>query len=461
MCFCNLKPLSLRPRCRLLNSTTSNRSSSRPLAFASPTATGIEKPSFEVDRRATIVADYPDAFTDTYGTVSGSPFLYKTGSRWPQPEGGPDAQPFLRKLYPVNSHRITNTWTSIVFHVEVYLDEHQVPFTAVAGFGWGNEGSREPFCPLLMTIGVKPGSVAFADAKTTADAIKSRILDKASFSDVEVAIWEWTTGFAGVGPKLSSLEPLVDEAVTDFAAPFSSILPLPIAPLKGPNYEGTASVFLRRRTGSKYPLVLTAGHVARPPLMYPANTGLMEKASREHPEEIIILGDAGFQGAITKTESRIGTLREIKAAAEDSIKRLQEHEAAGTRDPEKIANALRREQQKVMDATEDIEKLNDLDAHVVKAMFTPTKRVIGQVLHADVVGPSSGLEPFTIDWAVIELSEDAFDWDTFKGNKVYIGLYHLPILLLLRVCSSQLLSQPHRRQPRQGILQGTYVPLGS
>ena len=430
MCFC--KPL--RPRCRLLNSTTSTRSSYRP--FASPTATGTEKPSFEVDRRAIIVTDYPDAYTDTYGTVSGSPFLYKTGGPWPQPKGGPDAQPFLRQLYPVNGHRIANAWTSIVLHVEVYLDEHQVPFTAVAGFGWGNQGAREPFCPLLMTIGVKPNSVAFADAKTTADAVKSSILDKAGFSDVEVAIWEWTTGFAGVGPKLPSLDPLVDAAVTEFAAPFSSVLPLPIAPLKGPNYEGTASVFLRRKTGSKRPLVLTVGHAARPPPMHPTNTGLTEKASRKHHEEIIVLGNGGFKGAMTKTELRINTLQEIKATAENSIKRLQEREAVGTGDPEKITMALRREQQKVMDVTGDSKKLNDLDAHVVKTMFTPAKRVIGQVLHADPVGPSSGFEPFTIDWAVIELSEDAFDWNTFKGNKVYIGPYHLPILLLLCICSS-------------------------
>ncbi|KAJ6625106.1 hypothetical protein B0H10DRAFT_1942713 [Mycena sp. CBHHK59/15] len=350
--------------------------------LVSTTATGIEKPGFDADRRAVIVADYPDAFSDTYGTPSRSPVLYKTGGRWPQPKGGPDAQLFLRQMYPVNDHPIAESWTGIVRNVEAYLDKHQMPFTAVTGFGWGNQGAGEPFCPLLVTIGVEPGSVAFANAKITADAVKSTILGKAGFPKVEVAIWEWTTGFA-VGPELP-LNPLVDGVIAEFAAPFSSVLPLAIAPLKGPHYEGTASVFLRRNADSKRPL-------------------------------------RGFEAAVTKTESRIGTLQKIKATAEKSITRLQDQEAAGTGDPERITNALGREEGNVKDATVNIEGLNHLHTHVVKTMRTPAKRVIGRVLHADPVGPSSGPEPFTIDWAVIELSEDAIDWDTFQGNKVYIG----------------------------------------
>ena len=111
---------------------------SQTLTLVSPTATGFDKPGINPGRRARIVADYPDAFTDTYGTISGSPFLYKTGSRWPTPGGGPEAQPFLRQLYPIYDHPITNSWSGILENVNGYLGERQMPFTAVTGFGWGN-----------------------------------------------------------------------------------------------------------------------------------------------------------------------------------------------------------------------------------------------------------------------------------------------------------------------------------
>lgn len=72
-------------------------------------------------------------------------------------------------------------------------------------------------------------------------------------------------------------------------------------------------------------------------------------------------------------------------------------------------------------STEDIEQLNNLHTRVAKTMLTTNKRSISHVLHADPVGISTGPERFTIDWAAIELSDDAFDWANFKGNKVYIG----------------------------------------
>ncbi|KAF5374099.1 hypothetical protein D9615_008836 [Tricholomella constricta] len=390
------------------------------VAGASTSGAGVRKAGIGAERWAQITADYGDAFTDTYGTISGSPFLYKTGSRWPHPKAGPEEQPFPRQICPVNTHRIADSWTNIVRNVEAYLDDHQVHFTAIAGFGWGNQGTwgerapSEPFCPLLMTIGVKPGSVVFVDAKATADAVKLNISDKAGFPEVEVAIWEWTTGFAGMGPELPSLNPLLDGDVTKLAAPFSSVLPLAIAPLKGPQYEGTASVYLGYSAGSERPLVLTAAHVARPPSMQPYYSAMTDNTGLKHTENIIVLGDGGFMTAVTNVETRIGRLLKNKADAERRIRELRDKEAVPG-DPKWTA------EHKVINATVDIGKLNDLHTRVVKTMLTARKRVIGHVLHADPVGPSPGPEPFTIDWAVIELSDDAVDWDTFRGNKVYIG----------------------------------------
>jgi hypothetical protein len=306
--------------------------------------------------------------------------------------------------------------------VEAYLNECQMQFTAVMCFGWGNQEAKEPFCPLLMTIGMEPNSVSFDGAKTAADYVKGNILDVAGFPKIEVAIWERKTSFLGIGPKLQSLDPLVDGAVTEFASHFASTLPIAIAPHKKSHYEGTAGLFLRRGGGggSDRVLALTAAHVARPPPMYPDNRGLTENVSSRHREEIIVLGEKGFGDAVTKTERRIGTLQEIIATAKESIGRLRQQEADGTGVPKRIASALWREQEKVTNSSEDIEQLNHLHTRVAKTMLTTSKRVIGYVLHADPVSVSPGPEGFTIDWAVFELSDDAIDWDSFKGNVVYI-----------------------------------------
>ncbi|KAF5373474.1 hypothetical protein D9615_009467 [Tricholomella constricta] len=372
----------------------------------SPTATRSRKPSFDPARRPQIVSDYPSAFSDTYGTVSGSPFIYKTGDPWPQ-HGGPDAEPYLRQLCPVNDHPIIDDWISILRSVETYLGTCGIEFTAICGFAWGNQDDKVPFCPLVMTIGVEPASVTFVDAKAAADVVKATILVGRGFPEVEVAIWEWTTSFAGrVGPSLPSLNTLLDEPVIEVNAPFSSALPLAIAPLNGLDlhYEGTGGMFLRRTNGSEYPLLLTVAHVARPPTMFPDNAGLTEQASAEHREAISLLGEKGFLDVFQKIKSRRWKL-------------LREEEETPPRSAERSSA---RSKTRPMRCKIFVE-VTKLQVHVILTMIDPADRVVGRVLHADPVGPSPGPEPFTVDWAVIQITHDAFEWDEFQGNKVYIG----------------------------------------
>ncbi|KAI0287535.1 hypothetical protein BC826DRAFT_44441 [Russula brevipes] len=106
------------------------------------------------------------------------------------------------------------------------------------------------------------------------------------------------------------------------------------------------------------------------------------------------------------------------------IKRLQQQQAVG--DAERIARSLQVAQQAVDSTTDDIQQLDRLHTRITKFMATPNNEAMhcsGQVLHADPVGVSSS-EPgdgFTIDWAVIHLNKDSFDWDDFNGNKIYVG----------------------------------------
>ncbi|KAG0127670.1 hypothetical protein HOY82DRAFT_541833 [Tuber indicum] len=446
-------------------------------ALVSPAAPKFDKPDVD-SARSRLTDHYPDAFTDTHGTVSGAPFVYKTGQPWPERIGGPEAQPLIRETRPVHDHPITSSWSKILRDTDAYLKARGVKCTAITGFGFANAGEKTPFCPLLVTIGVLPMTVAFEEAKTAAEHIKGVILSRAGFPDIDVAVREWTTSLSGCSPKLPSLDPLIDP-VAEFRHPFASTLGLYVAPLKAPYYEGTIGLYLRRSNDSDDVLAFTTAHVARPPPVYP-NTGLSHTNSNRHREEIIALGSKAYEDATTNIMSRIGTLHEINASSEKKISRLQRQQAEGRGDAEEVAAALLQVQQDVVKTARNMEQLNRLHSEVTKLITNPKQRPIGSVLHADPIDVSSdGPDGFTIDWAVIQLNKDAFDWDEFKGNKVYIGTgqdqggrirnlmfpnrldrvgYEYPQDGLLQICG--LVPESEIRQPQQLSAHGdTAMPV--
>ncbi|KAG8897721.1 hypothetical protein FRB99_007972 [Tulasnella sp. 403] len=369
----------------------------------SPTGPKFDKLDVD-DDRVRLTANYPAAFTDTHGTPSGQPFVYRTGEAWSKPEGGPEAYPHVRELRPVYGHPITDSWPGILDNVKAYLGERGQAFTAIMGFGWANAGDERPVCPLLLTIGVEPKSLAFDDAKTAAHHVKSNILGQAGFSNI-VAFWEFTTSFSGIGPKLRSLNPLVDRAATEFAHPYASTLGLFIAPLiKGANYEGSGGCYFLRDKDSKQVLLFTAAHVARPPSVFPGNRGLTETAARRHRED----------DRHARKDRHVG--------GEEGREALAALEAAGANDDDDITSSLQAAEQAAHNARATIQRLDRLHSHVTKFLYTPSKRRIGFNLYVDPIGVSStAADGFTVDWAMIQLDEDAFNWDEFKGNKVYIG----------------------------------------
>lgn len=75
----------------------------------------------------------------------------------------------------------------------------------------------------------------------------------------------------------------------------------------------------------------------------------------------------------------------------------------------------------VANATEKIEKVNEIHGEVTKHRTTPDQRVIGFVLHSEEIEVSAEPYGFTNDWALIELYKEKIDWSSFKGNKVYVG----------------------------------------
>ena len=384
--------------------------------FVSPTALDL-KPKVDQTR---LTKNYPDAYTDTYGLFSGAPFVFKTGAAWPKATDGPNAQPFLRELRPISNHPILSAWDGILTDAGAYLKGVGKTFNAVMALGFANIGAETAFCPLVVILGVEPETIEFEVAKSVAQYVKIKIIAKAGFDDIEVAIWEFTTSFSGAGPRLPSLDTELDR-VASFRHPFASTLGIPIAPLKRTGHEGTLGMFMTRGDGTDL-LGITAAHVVCPSQPFPDNKGLSEKSAESHHEDIVALGSGAYDDAVKRIETQIGNLQQGIDSEKQRITGLRGRLERGVVDTDgKITSRIEAAQRTVENAKDTIRELDLLHSSVTKYMAIADNRCIGRILFADPIGVSSdGPNGYTRDWAVLKMRKDSFGED-FQGNKIYIG----------------------------------------
>jgi hypothetical protein len=60
---------------------------------------------------------------------------------------------------------------------------------------------------------------------------------------------------------------------------------------------------------------------------------------------------------------------------------------------------------------------------ITRSWSAEIRRVLGYVFCAPSISVSTGEKQFTEDWALIELYDDKFDWDTFQGNVIHFGMF--------------------------------------
>ncbi|KAM5532548.1 hypothetical protein V8D89_013754 [Ganoderma adspersum] len=338
--------------------------------------------------------NYPNAYNDFHG--SGTACVFKSGPAW-HVRTGPQAQGIVREPRPVHGHAIGATWLSIGRRICDELDSMAVRWTCINPLAYANAGEAKPFCPLILSIGVTPGSLLYdvAVAAAAAAAVK-KILAGDGFDTIEVAFVEWVVT-RSVGPKLLSFNPLLDGY---------------------PYYEGTAALYFRLSKDDKRVAMLTCAHVARPPPAYAANTGMARKKPSQAREEFVALGHRGYDNAVNAMMGTIGDLAASIDHWNDVLRRFGEPVEG-----EKSAVTKRREEhvRLVAKAMEEIEEVNALHDEVTKVRTTPDQRIIGFVLHSEPIEVSVGPHGYTKDWALIELYDDKIDWPSFKGNKVYVG----------------------------------------
>ena len=377
---------------------------------------------------ATPLSDkYPNAYSDFYG--SGSPCVFKSGPDWPVRKG-PQAQGIIREARPVNDHPIQNNWLSIgerIFHT---LDTISVEWTSINPLAYANAGEAQPFCSLILSIGVKPHSLLYDDAVAAAAAVK-KILAEDGFPEVEVAFVESVvTRSAGSGPKLHSFDPLLDD-ISELRKPFTPTLGLAIAHVKYSNYEGTGSLYFRLGKDNKRTAMLTCAHVARPNPIQPnprfPNITMTYKSTSQPRDEFVALGDKGYGEAIEAMKTTITNLLYSIDIWNRVLNRLGEPVEG---ESVKIRQKRKEQHELIADANVKIQEIQKLLDEVTKHRQTPEQRVIGFVLHAEKIAVNVDPCGYTEDWALIELYENKIDWGTFKGNKVYVGtsLFSYPFL---------------------------------
>ncbi|KAF8595172.1 hypothetical protein BDV93DRAFT_534959 [Ceratobasidium sp. AG-I] len=347
---------------------------------------------------------YPAAYKDFFGTPSGAPCIYKSGPAWPERKG-PQAQRYIREARPVYGHPLADAWLEIGTNIYRALDARGVKWTSIDPVAFADAGEKTPFCSLLMWIGVKHETLAFED-----------ILRLAGFPHIEVAFRESEVTRSMCGPKLPPFSPLVDP-IPEFRKAFTPTLGLSIAPLRTPHYEGTGALYFRLGRDDDRVALLTAAHVARPPPAFP-NTRISHKETGQPREEIVALGIKGYQNAINAIMAAIGDLARSVTVWNKVIHRLGEPV-----DGEKAAITEKRFEnlREVERATKMIGYLNKLHDEVTKLRTIPGLRIIGCVLHAEPIVVPDGPHRFTRDWAFVQLYKEKIDWDTFLGNKVYVG----------------------------------------
>ncbi|KAF8483854.1 hypothetical protein DFH94DRAFT_792531 [Russula ochroleuca] len=134
--------------------------------------------------------------------------------------------------------------------------------------------------------------------------------------------------------------------------------------------------------------------------------------------DIAILGSKAHIDALEGMMGKIGRelifLRTYQRELDNLGEAVEGEKVRGTRVREDY-------QVKLANVRQTISDVNDFHSDITKYWSTPSQRVLGYVLHAPPISLATDPKQLKEDWALIDLDLDKIDWDTFKGNVVYLG----------------------------------------
>ncbi|KAG6886741.1 hypothetical protein C0995_005293 [Termitomyces sp. Mi166 len=205
---------------------------------------------------------------------------------------GPEAHPLLKELRPVFGHRMNNVWKEL-----------------------GPKIDGGPVGPVILWIGVVPGTLSSDDACTSANGCLD-LLKEFGITNVEVefcgSIYTWSAG-------PSFLEPVSnDHCTVDICRPLTPVLGLSIAAEATPHAEGTSGLYFAEGV---------------------PNYNYAHTNTSVPCHNIILLGTCRFEELIQFIEAKISCHVSLAQLYEERIERLKKKVAG--EDEDEVVQAKR------------------------------------------------------------------------------------------------------------------------
>ena len=271
--------------------------------------------------------------------------------------------------------------------------------------------------PIVLWIGVRPGSLSRKQAQVAAVACEKIILTY-EITGVEIAFRE--SLFRRSGPMLLDYV-TTDNPTSSVCGPLTAALGLPIASVAKRCSEGTGALYLSAGGGSETVYILTARHVVFPPnntsnKLYRCPRGILARIN------IMVPGPQAFQDLLTSTMVKIANddfmLDQYKGELDELLKK---QESSG--DADSVRQERMRIEYHLRSAEASIKALDQFHTTVTKVWSHEQQRVVGHIAYAPAITVGAGDSLYTEDWALIELHRSKIDWTGFRGNVIDLGMF--------------------------------------
>lgn len=362
----------------------------------------------------TVPAPLTEAHYDYYGLPSNPVSIYHTGPAWPLPTG-PEAYPVPKGVRPIpGGHAIIPVWEKLAREIVEDLTAHNIQWSSVDPVCFAEAG-KEPGPPFVW-VGILPKTLSREDAEAAAVRCKD-IINKYDLTDVEIGFRESVVTLSRssepIAPKLLDLtDPIVPIAdpTADLRLPFTPVPGLPIAVHDEETaswVEGSGGLYLHTGDPSKQVLLLTARHVVFP---YEDEAYSSDEGSHP-PHKVLHLGPGAYKEAKEAIEESIATSK----GCINVLQQRMDMVVAKGGSADGWREVIERDQK-----SESI--VSELYEEITARFDDVQDRVLGQVVYAPPISFGTGDNGFKEDWALVELDRARFDWKTFPGNVIHLGM---------------------------------------
>ena len=342
--------------------------------------------------------------------------LYRTGhDKYPfvKPSGF-EAYRTFKSVRGVYGHPLNAVWKTVGPLVRDLLKTQRINYTSVDVARFITYEDEEIFGPVVIWVGVYPGSTA---ADTAHDSSKDvlALLKGYDIEDVEVEWRESIYQRSGSPALLRSVDHL--DTTVDVRSPLTAALGVPIATSERPDAQGTVGFYFHEGGNSEKVMGVTCHHV-----LFETdqrhNTNYEFRGAGAPRRYVRLFGLDRFQKLLDSIKFRIYRHEVMAGYYEREIKRLEEK----VKSKEEAEEDLRKTRRMLADANKAIEDLERFYTKVITEWSDSELRNIGHICYSPALSYNTMEEGYTEDWGTFECYEDSFK-DTFMGNVIDLGAF--------------------------------------